>query len=84
MIKHLPQELSETMGDCIEIVNLIKAKVLNSLSMLCEEKGLDHQSLLFYTSVHWLSRGKVLARLFELQREVKQFLLNQNKHELYK
>ena len=32
----------------------------------------------------WLSRGKVLARLFQLQREAKQFLLNQNKHELYK
>ena len=34
--------------------------------------------------MRWLSHGKVLRRLFELQREVKQFLLNQNKHELYK
>ena len=40
--------------------------------------------MLFYSPVRWLSRGKVFARLFELQREVKQFLLNQNKHELYK
>ena len=46
--------------------------------------GSEHQSLLYYTSVRWLSRGKVLARLFELQSEVKQFLLNQNKRELYK
>ena len=30
MIKLLTQELSETMNDCIEIVNLIKAKALNS------------------------------------------------------
>ena len=44
----------------------------------------EHQSLLFYTSVRWLSRGKVLARLFEFQSEVKQFLLKQNKHEFYK
>ena len=29
MIKHLPQELSETMSDGIEIVNFIKAKALN-------------------------------------------------------
>ena len=41
----------------------------------------EHQLLLF---VRRLSRGKVLTRLFELQRKVKQFLLNQNKHELYK
>ena len=34
--------------------------------------------------MRWLSQGKVLTRPFELQREVKQFLLNQNKHELYK
>ena len=46
--------------------------------------GSEHQSLLFYTFVRWLSRGKVLARLLELQSEIKQFLLKQNKHELYK
>ena len=46
--------------------------------------GSEYQSLLFYTSVSWLSQGKVLARLFELQSEVKQFLLKENKHELYK
>ena len=40
--------------------------------------------MLFYISVHWLSPGKVLARLFELQSKVKQFLLKQNKHELFK
>ena len=85
MTKLLPQELSETISDCIEIVNLIKSRALNSriFSKLCEEMGSEHQSLLYYTSVRWLSRGKVVARLFELQSEVKQFLLNQNKRELY-
>ena len=59
MIKLLTKKLSETMKDCIEIVNLIKAKALNLqiFSILCDEMGSDHQSLLFYTSVRWLSRG---------------------------
>ena len=43
----------------------------------------EHQTLLYYAFVRWLSQGKVLARLFELQSEVKQFSLNQNKRELY-
>ena len=65
MIKHLPQELSETMSDCIEIVNLIKTKALNLriFSILCKEMGSEHQSLLFYTAVRWLSRGKLFSRL---------------------
>ena len=48
MIKPLPQELSQTTNDCIEIVNVIKAKALNSriVSILWEEMGSEHQSLL--------------------------------------
>ena len=41
MIKYLPQELSETISDCVKIVNLIKAKALNFqiFPILCEEMG---------------------------------------------
>ena len=46
--------------------------------------GIRTQSLLFYTSVRWPLVEKVLARLFELQSKVKQFLLKQNKKKLYK
>ena len=86
MIKHLPQKLSEAMSDCTEIVNLTKAKALIRQFFQYYAKKLDQtiKSLLFYSSVRWHSQGKVLARLYELQREVKLFLLNQNKHELYK
>jgi hypothetical protein len=34
----------------------------------------DNQSRLFYSEVHWLSRGKALKRLYELRKEVKLFL----------
>ena len=45
--------------------------------------GSEHHSLLFRTSVRWLSRGKVLARLFELRYEINQFLSSQNNHHLH-
>ena len=38
---------------------------------------------MFYTEVRWLSRSKILARLFELRNEVRQFLLKQNMTELH-
>ncbi len=40
----------------------------------CDGMGSEHTELLLYTEVHWLSRGKVLNRLFELQNEVCCFL----------
>ena len=86
MTKVLPEELSETMKHCIDIVNFIKGRALNSriFSSLCKEMGSEHQSLLYYTHVRWLSRGKVLARLFELRHEVSRFILSQNNHDLRK
>ena len=53
-------------------------------SLLCNEMVSKHQSLLFHISVRWVSRGKVLARLFELRHEISQVVLSQNNHHLYK
>ncbi|KOC60752.1 SCAN domain-containing protein 3 [Habropoda laboriosa] len=85
MIKNLPTELLQTMNQCITIINIIKSRALNSriFKLICAEMGSDYESLLFYTEVRWLSRGKVLARLFELRNEAREFLLKQNMTELH-
>uniref|UniRef100_UPI00358FBA27 zinc finger BED domain-containing protein 5-like n=1 Tax=Myxine glutinosa TaxID=7769 RepID=UPI00358FBA27 len=42
----------------------------------------DHEVLLFYTAVRWLSRGNVVKRVFELKDEIRFFLEVQEKRDL--
>jgi len=41
---------------------------------MSDKMGLDYTSLLLHTHVRWLSRGKVLTRLFDLKTEMEIFL----------
>ncbi|KAI7789743.1 putative zinc finger BED domain-containing protein 5-like [Triplophysa rosa] len=76
--KGMPERLKEVLQDAVKIVNFIKARPLNSrlFSALCNEMGSDHVTLLLHTDVRWLSRGKVLTRLFELKDELKAFFID--------
>lgn len=64
------------MSTCVKIVNFIRSRALNHrlFKSLCHKMGSDHEVLLYYTEVRWLSRGQVLKRLFELRTEVSIFL----------
>ena len=64
--------MKNVLQDAVKVVNLIKARPLNSrlFTELCHEVGSDHHTHLLHTEVRWLSRGKVLTRLFELRSEV--------------
>ena len=72
--KKLSIELYDVMNVCVKVVNLLKAKALNSrlFSELCSDE--KHKTLLLHTEVRWLSRGRVLGRLFELCDKVREFL----------
>lgn len=54
----------------------MKAGELNSrlFQNLCRDIYSEHEALLFYSKVHWLSKGNVVNRVFELLGALKLFL----------
>ncbi|XP_049919796.1 SCAN domain-containing protein 3-like [Epinephelus moara] len=73
-------ELHSVLNDVIKVINLIKAHALNSrlFEQLCEEMDAEHKRLLLHTEIRWLSRGKSLARVFELREPLQRFLSEKN------
>jgi hypothetical protein len=69
--------MKAVLDEAVKVVSFIKARPLNSrlFSALCNEMGSDHEHLLLHSEIRWLSRGKVLTRLFELRDEVRLFLV---------
>ena len=74
--KTLPLKLKKALQMCVKVVNIIRGRALNCrlFRLFCEELGKEHTVLLYHTEVRWLSRGRVLSRLFELRDEIKEFL----------
>ena len=56
------------------MVNLFETKSLNSrlFSELCLDE--KHNTLLMHTEMRYLSRGRVIGRLFESREKVREFL----------
>jgi len=71
-------EFIKVLSQSVKIINYIKKSALHTrlLKAMCSEMGCDHQNLLFYSEVRWLSRGEVLKRLYELRKEVELFLID--------
>ena len=82
--KALPESLQDVFNIAIKTVNFVKNAALNTrlFRKLCSEMNAEHLNLLYYTRVRWLSKGNVLARVFELREELQEFLNRQGKYEL--
>jgi hypothetical protein len=70
--ERMPQGLKEVLDNTVKIANFIKSRQTNYriFQALCEEMSSLHNCLLTHTEVQWLSRGKILVRLFELRAEI--------------
>ena len=78
--KKLSPDLKNELTNAVKIVNAIRSRPLNSrlFQALCESMDSQHDHLLLHAEVRWLSRGRVLSRLFELREETKHFLREMN------
>lgn len=70
------------MTDIIGVVNFIKTRPLKTrvFSAVCEEMRAEHKAVLFHSEARWLSRGKVLSRVFELGEQIRVFLEPEHKY----
>ena len=66
--RKMSPELNNISQDVLKIINHIKVHALNSclFAQLCEEMDAEYTHLFVYTEVRWLSKGRSLARVFEL------------------
>ena len=72
MSRTLGKDLREVSDQVVQMVNFIKTKPVKSrlFEQICTNRESQHRRLLLHTDVRWLSRGKVLTHVHELQQEI--------------
>ncbi|XP_028659137.2 protein ZBED8-like [Erpetoichthys calabaricus] len=81
--KTLPPEMTEVLKIVVECVNYVRNCAIRHriFSELCKEMGFEFEVLLYHSNVRWLSRGRVLNRVFAMHVELTQFLQeHQHRH----
>jgi hypothetical protein len=70
--KTIPAELKSVLESLVKMANYVKSRALKTrlLKQMCQEAESCHDTLVLHTDIRWLSRGKVLARFYELRNEL--------------
>ena len=63
------------------MVNFIRQRSVHSrmFKRLCENLDKEHINLFLHTDIWWLSRRRVLNRMFELKDELQEYFQENNK-----
>lgn len=63
------RKLSNVLKTAIEMISYIKIRPVKCriFQELCKNIGTKHSTLLFHTEIRWLSKGKILNCVLELQ-----------------
>ena len=74
-------ELEIVLSDITEVVNFVRShsKKHKMFSELCKDMQVNELKLLYHVEVRWLSRRKVLKRVFQRRNEQSAFL-SQERH----
>ena len=74
-------KFKHVMGPVIETVNFIRARGLNhrQFQKFLDNLETEHKDLAYFSEVHWLSKGSMLRRFYELREEVALFLKNKGR-----
>ena len=72
MVKTMPDELKSVLNDMIKAVNSLKQTYATPTYLLIyAESDSEFETLLLHSHVTWLSNGKVLKRVFVLQKNTR-------------
>ena len=79
--KKLTTKLNDVLCEIAKIVNYIKGSAVNSrlFVLLCYDMQADQKQPLFHSSVRWLSKGKLLSRVYEFRNELAVFLQDRDR-----
>ena len=82
--KNQRSELDITLNNIIKVVNFVRShsKKHRMFSELCKNMEANQLRLLYHAEVRWLSRRKVLNRVFHLRNELSAFL-TQERHPMF-
>ena len=79
-LQQLSGDLNGVLKAVVKTVNFIEARTPKArlFQCLCNELEAEHKNLFFYFNARWLSKGKVLLRVYELRNKISIFLKREN------